>query len=76
MPMAAATPVTIALRELLNAHCGELLALLAKHAATNPKIFGSIVRGTAREGSDIDPFPVHLLKQPISESALSDAVAL
>lgn len=109
MSMTAATPETLALRELLDARRDEFQALLAKYAATNPKLFGSVARGTAREGSDIDIliemdpadgnllmrasglmeetralfgrddidiFPVQLLKQPISESALADAVAL
>ena len=109
MSMTAATLETLALRELLNARRGELQALLTKYAATNPKLFGSIARGTAHGGSDIDIlvemdpadgnllmrasglmeetsllfgrsdidiFPAQLLKQPISESALADAVAL
>lgn len=104
-----ATPETLALRELLNARRDEFQVLLTKYGATNPKLFGSIARGTARKGSDIDilvemdpadgnllmrasglmeetralfghddidVFPVQLLKQPISESALADAVAL
>ena len=107
--MTAATPETLALRELLDARRDEFRALLAKYAATNPRLFGSVARGTARAGSDIDilvemdpadgnllmrasglmeetrtlfgrddidVFPVQLLKRPISESALADAVAL
>jgi predicted nucleotidyltransferase len=109
MSTTAATPETLAIRELLDARRVELHALLAKYAATNPRLFGSVARGTAREGSDIDilvemdpadgnllmrasglmeetralfgredidVFPVQLLKRPISESALVDAVAL
>jgi len=109
MSMTSVTPETLALRELLDARREEFQDLLAKYAATNPKLFGSVARGTAREGSDIDIlvemdpadgnllmrasglmeetrslfgrkdidiFPVQLLKQPISESALADAVAL
>ncbi|WP_349904290.1 nucleotidyltransferase family protein [Parafrigoribacterium humi] len=104
-----ATPETLALREVIEARRDEFHALLAKYAATNPRLFGSIARGTARKGSDIDIlvemdpadgnllmrasglmeesrtlfkrddvdiFPVQLLKRPISESALADAVAL
>lgn len=107
--MTAATPETLALRELLDARRDEFQALLEKYAATNPRLFGSVARGTARAGSDIDIlvemdpadgnllmrasglmeetralfsrddidiFPVQLLKRPISESALADAVAL
>lgn len=52
--MTAATPETLALRELLDARRDEFRALLAKYAATNPRLFGSVARGTARAGSDID----------------------
>lgn len=104
-----ATPETRALRELLDARRDEFQALLHAYGARNPKLFGSVARGTARQGSDIDIlvemdpadgnllmrasglldevrtlfarddidiFPVQLLKRPISESALVDAVAL
>ncbi|MFC5336897.1 nucleotidyltransferase family protein [Leucobacter denitrificans] len=54
MSMPVATPETVALRDLLEARHDELQVLLAKYAATNPKLFGSIARGTAHEGSDID----------------------
>lgn len=103
------TPETLALRALLDARRDEFGALLAKYSAKNPKLFGSIARGTANEASDIDIlvemnpadgnllmrasglmeetrllfrrddidiFPVQLLKRPISESALAEAVAL
>ncbi|MGO3146518.1 MAG: nucleotidyltransferase family protein [Leucobacter sp.] len=109
MSTTASTPATLALRDVLNAHRGELQALLVKYAATNPRLFGSIARGTAREDSDIDIivemdpkdgnllmrasglmeetralfgrddidiFPAQLLKRPISESALTEAVVL
>lgn len=109
MSATVATPETLALRELLDARRNEFNMLLAKYTATNPKLFGSIARGTAHESSDIDilvemdpadgnllmrasglmeetrllfgrddidVFPVQLLKRPISESALADAVAL
>lgn len=105
----AATPETLALRELLDARRSDFEALLLKYAAKNPKLFGSIARGTAHTGSDIDIlvemdpadgnllmrasglmeetrllferddidiFPAQLLKRPVSESALADAVAL
>ncbi len=107
--MTAATPETLALRELINARRDEFQALLTKYAASNPRLFGSVARGTAGaesdidilvemdpadgnllmrasglmeeaqalfDGAHIDIFPVQLLKQPISESALADAVAL
>lgn len=105
----AVTPETIALRELLVAYRDEFQVLLNRYGATNPKLFGSVARGTADSASDIDilvemdpkdgnllmrasglmaetrmlfgrddidVFPVQLLKRPISESALVDAVAL
>lgn len=48
------TPEALALREVLNARRDEFQVLLAKYAATNPRLFGSVARGTAHEGSDID----------------------
>ncbi len=54
MSMTAATPETLALREILDAHRDEFLALLTRYAATNPRLFGSMARGTAHEDSDID----------------------
>ncbi len=109
MSTVVATPETLALRELLSARRDEFRALLARYAATNPRLFGSIAKGTAHESSDIDIlvemdpadgnllmrasglmeetrtrfgrsdidiFPVQLLKRHISGSALADAVAL
>ena len=32
----------------------EILAVAAKHGASNVRIFGSVARGEAREGSDVD----------------------
>jgi uncharacterized protein len=52
--MSATTPETLVLRELLDAHREELDKLLAKYRATNPRLFGSVARGDAREDSDID----------------------
>ncbi|MFT4219500.1 MAG: nucleotidyltransferase domain-containing protein [Microbacterium sp.] len=48
------TPETLVLREFLDARRDEFRVLLAKYAATNPKLFGSVARGTAHAGSDID----------------------
>lgn len=50
----AATPETLALRELLDARHDEFRALLKKYGATRPMLFGSVARGSAHEGSDID----------------------
>ena len=54
MPKTVATPETLALRELIDARREEFEALLSQYAATSPRLFGSVARGTAREGSDID----------------------
>ena len=54
MTKAAATPETLALRTLLEKHREELQVILDKYAATSPRLFGSVARGTAHEGSDID----------------------
>ncbi|MDN4475644.1 nucleotidyltransferase domain-containing protein [Demequina sp. SYSU T00192] len=48
------TPETLALRGLIDARREEFDALLARYGATRPRLFGSVARGTAREGSDID----------------------
>jgi predicted nucleotidyltransferase len=107
--MPLATRTSLALREVINARRGELDALLAKYHAKNPKLFGSVARGDAQDGSDIDIlvemdpaegnllmrasglleetrqlyarddidiFPAQLLKHPISDSALAEAVDL
>jgi uncharacterized protein len=54
MSTAAATPETLALRELLTARRGEFDALMAKYSATHPRLFGSVARGDAGPSSDID----------------------
>ena len=48
------TSETRALRGLLEAHASEFRSLLAKYAAVNPRLFGSVERGDAHAGSDID----------------------
>lgn len=50
----AATSETLALRELLDSRRNEFQRLLTKYAARDPKLFGSVARGTAHRGSDID----------------------
>lgn len=54
MSESSATPEALALRELLDARRAEFQVLLDRYGATNPKLFGSVARGTARPGSDID----------------------
>jgi predicted nucleotidyltransferase len=39
---------------LLQAHRTEIMALAAQYGASNIRIFGSVARGEARPGSDID----------------------
>ncbi|MDR0960609.1 MAG: nucleotidyltransferase domain-containing protein [Propionibacteriaceae bacterium] len=48
------TSEALALRGLLQARASEFRALLAKYGATNPRLFGSVARGDAHPGSDID----------------------
>ena len=107
--MSSTSLSSLALREVIEARRAGFDKLLAKYAARNPRLFGSVARGDAVEGSDIDIivemdpadgnllmrasglmeetrelygrqdidiFPVQLLKRPVSESALLDAVAL
>lgn len=54
VPSTAPTPESLAVRELIEARRDEFRALLAKYAATNPMLFGSVSRGTANGGSDVD----------------------
>jgi predicted nucleotidyltransferase len=109
MGVTVVTPESLALREILQSRREDLQALLVKYAATSPRLFGSVARGTASSRSDIDilvdmdpadgnllmrasglmeetralfgrddidVFPVQLLKQPVSETALAEAVVL
>lgn len=109
MTRADTTAETLALHELIESRRDEFQVLLRKYRATNPRLFGSVARGTAHAGSDIDilvemdpadgnllmrasglmeesralfgrddidVFPLQLLKESISASALRDAVAL
>ena len=41
-------------RELIAKHRDAILALAAKHGATNVRVFGSVARGDDDETSDID----------------------
>ncbi|AMS06615.1 nucleotidyltransferase [Acidipropionibacterium acidipropionici] len=54
MPEATVIPETLALRELLDARRDEFQILLDRYGATSPRLFGSVARGTAHAGSDID----------------------
>lgn len=48
------TPETLALRDLVDARRDPFDALMRKYRAANPRLFGSVARGTAGEGSDLD----------------------
>lgn len=48
------TPETLALRELIDARRGDFQSILDRYGASNPTLFGSVARGTAHAGSDID----------------------
>ena len=40
--------------EMLRQRRGDILALAARHGASNLRVYGSVVRGAARFDSDID----------------------
>jgi Predicted nucleotidyltransferases len=40
--------------EIVTTHRNEILAIAAKHGASNVRLFGSVARGEADERSDID----------------------
>lgn len=48
------TAESLLLRALLDSKRVELGLLLQKYGARNPQLFGSVARGTAGPGSDID----------------------
>lgn len=52
--MGTVTLESSAARQLLSAHAAEIDLILAKYSAVNPRLFGSVARGDARSGSDID----------------------
>jgi predicted nucleotidyltransferase len=41
-------------QQLVGERRGDILRLAAQHGATNVRVFGSVVRGEAGAGSDID----------------------
>lgn len=104
----SSTTVSNEVRELIAAHRDDLQASLIRHAASNPRLFGSVARGDARPdsdidilvdllpgganplmrlaglseefrlilGRDVDVVAVDLLKAPVAQTALSDAVVI
>lgn len=65
--MSTASPSTLLMRGLLDAHRGELDALFVKYGAVNPRVFGSVARGEADPESDIDIMVDLLPDHPHSE---------
>ncbi|WP_291038113.1 nucleotidyltransferase domain-containing protein [Herbiconiux sp.] len=52
--MSLPTVESLALRKVISEHRSELDEVLARYNATNPRLFGSVARGDAARGSDID----------------------
>ena len=48
------TAETLRIRAALASHRGRVSDLLDGYGATRPRVFGSVARGDAREGSDLD----------------------
>lgn len=57
--------------ERLRQHHDEVLATIAEHRATNPRVFGSVARGEDSPGSDLD-----LLVEFAPNASLLDEVGL
>jgi uncharacterized protein len=55
----------------LNRHREEVRRLAMAHRTRNPRVFGSVMKGQDREGSDLD-----LLVEPTAETTLLDIAAL
>lgn len=52
--MTTPTPATQRLRAVLAAQGDRVAEVLDRYAAVNPRLFGSVARGDAGEGSDLD----------------------
>lgn len=48
------TAATLRLRHAIEQHRSNLGEVLGRYGATNPRLFGSVARGDAREDSDLD----------------------
>lgn len=52
--MTTVTEQTGSLRAAISANRAELLDVLDRYKASNPRLFGSVARGDARDDSDVD----------------------
>ena len=52
--MSEPTAATLEFRAVLDRQGSRVAELLSQYGATNPRLFGSVARGDAREGSDLD----------------------
>jgi uncharacterized protein len=54
----------------------DILHLTERYGASNVRVFGSVARGDARSGSDVDVATVASLKDRIRPRVLAEAVPL
>jgi predicted nucleotidyltransferase len=52
--MATPTSTSPSVRQVIEQHRARIDAILARYGASNPRLFGSVARGDAADGSDID----------------------
>ncbi|WP_230671163.1 nucleotidyltransferase family protein [Rathayibacter sp. Leaf248] len=52
--MSTVTEHARSLRAAVGAHRDSVTEVLARYGASNPRLFGSVARGDARPGSDVD----------------------
>ena len=57
--------------EIFAAHRDTIREVVAKHHCANPRVFGSVLHGTAHEGSDLD-----ILVDATSQTSLFDIGAI
>lgn len=81
MTTLAPTRRSVELRELIAQHHDELLSVFERYGATNARVFGSVARGEADEGSDIDllftpPDRISLMTLSRAEGELSDILGV
>ncbi len=57
--------------EALSSNRAEIRRVVESHRARNPRVFGSVVRGQDKDGSDLD-----LLVDPTPETTLFDIGAI